>query len=449
MNNDETLFLNNQQCGEFIKEICSALNLYFVIKKSNKYLPVSEAYVSNRDLLNDVLLERIFVNTESNKTFLCDLSVYTKNRNFRLYLSSKTAKKIPLIIANENQFVFKTQLTKLEREIYKIRNLKFDSDYEKFQATLICPYYDIRKTKTHLTFNQKGDVLQIKEQSSKSASSNNISSRRFEEGSINTDYPTLDRFVLSNVNKQGSKGRIRRWMLYQQSEMIIYDIDGNRYCHNINREHKSNHVYYVVDLKFKIMFQKCFDPDCFYYRSPGIDIPDDVNPFVENVIPKSESNLEALKTGNKNCTLKRPKVSENMSASFEEEYNINEKELEDIFNEEFDIRSAKKEKLKFTDLDDHKNINDNSLHIEQNIEDLFEEEFDILQNEKSETSQNVSDFKKILSPDNIKLEKCHSINKESGNKVPNLEDDLIGELFDDEFEIDQSAGTFNSSVDLF
>ena len=31
--------------------------------------------------------------------------VYTKNRNFRLFLSSKLRKKVPLVIAKENQFL--------------------------------------------------------------------------------------------------------------------------------------------------------------------------------------------------------------------------------------------------------------------------------------------------------------------------------------------------------
>ena len=34
-----------------------------------------------------------------------------------------------------------------------------------------------------------------------------------------------------------------------KSEFICYVIGGNRYCGNINREHKSNSIYLVADLK--------------------------------------------------------------------------------------------------------------------------------------------------------------------------------------------------------
>lgn len=37
--------------------------------------------------------------------FLANAGVYTKNRNFRLYLSSKFGKKNPLLVAAENEFV--------------------------------------------------------------------------------------------------------------------------------------------------------------------------------------------------------------------------------------------------------------------------------------------------------------------------------------------------------
>ena len=77
-------------------------------------------------------------------------------------------------------------------------------------------------------------------------------------------------------------GFIRRWMFYKHSQIIIYDIDNNRWCGNIQRQHKSNHVYFVADLKFHVLYQKCHDPDCENYKSPGIHIPDVVNPMVDN-----------------------------------------------------------------------------------------------------------------------------------------------------------------------
>ena len=89
---------------------------------------------------------------ENCENFLCDLSVYTKNRNFRLYHSSKVSKLIPLEIAAENEFVFKRKLTSIEKEVYKIRNQVFDADYEMFSDTLVCPYVESKEHQKLLTF---------------------------------------------------------------------------------------------------------------------------------------------------------------------------------------------------------------------------------------------------------------------------------------------------------
>ncbi|KAJ3054490.1 hypothetical protein HK097_001671, partial [Rhizophlyctis rosea] len=55
----------------------------------------------------------------------------------------------------------------------------------------------------------------------------------------------------------------------------------DRFCSNIGRQHKSNGVYYVVDLKTGVFNQRhvCYDPDCRHFRSPDICIPLHLNPF--------------------------------------------------------------------------------------------------------------------------------------------------------------------------
>ena len=36
----------------------------------------------------------------------------------------------------------------------------------------------------------------------------------------------------------------------------------SRYCERIGREHKSNHVFFTVDLSKKVIYQQCFDEEC-------------------------------------------------------------------------------------------------------------------------------------------------------------------------------------------
>jgi hypothetical protein len=51
------------------------------------------------------------------------------------------------------------------------------------------------------------------------------------------------------------------------------DVGPDRYCENIGREHKSNNVMFVVDLKQRFFYQKCFDPDCRHFRSNARPVP--------------------------------------------------------------------------------------------------------------------------------------------------------------------------------
>lgn len=71
--------------------------------------------------------------------------------------------------------------------------------------------------------------------------------------------------------------------------MIIYDIGDNRWCGNIKRQHKSNHIYYIADLKFSHIYQKCHDFECTHYRSPETPIPSEINPILEKTTGVNES----------------------------------------------------------------------------------------------------------------------------------------------------------------
>jgi len=68
------------------------------------------------------------------------------------------------------------------------------------------------------------------------------------------------------------------------AQTLIYHIGGNRYCHNIGRQHKSNHVSYLVDLKWGLLVQKCLDPDCQKLESKAdpVPLPKEINPLVKN-----------------------------------------------------------------------------------------------------------------------------------------------------------------------
>ncbi|NWS66375.1 PRIPO protein, partial [Crotophaga sulcirostris] len=159
---------------------------------------------------------------EGDKQLFVDLGVYTKNRNFRMYKSSKAGKNVILKIAEDNQFVPGCE-----------ENVSLEEAY--FLSSLIC---NIRYVYV--------------------ASSQTDSMEGFQE----SPYPEIDYFVRSLVNKDGVQGGIRRWNYFSADEILVYDISGYRWCENIGRAHKSNNIMILVDLKKEVWYQKCHDPVC-------------------------------------------------------------------------------------------------------------------------------------------------------------------------------------------
>ncbi|NXO77449.1 PRIPO protein, partial [Sitta europaea] len=176
---------------------------------------------------------------EGNKQLFVDLGVYTKNRNFRMYKSSKAGKNVILKIAEDNKFIPNCE-----------KDVSLEEAY--FLSSLIC---NIRVLGFGLT-----DAM---------------------EGYQGSPYPEIDNFVRSLVNKDGLQGGIRQWSYFSLKEVLIYDISGYRWCENIGRAHKSNNIMILVDLKNEVWYQKCHDPVCreqnFKSQSfplpPGICLP--------------------------------------------------------------------------------------------------------------------------------------------------------------------------------
>lgn len=67
-----------------------------------------------------------------NELLFFDVGVYTKNRNFRLFLSSKLGKVNPLVLAKDNQFHV--------NDVHLARNKlrKVNADENLFLSSLVC-----------------------------------------------------------------------------------------------------------------------------------------------------------------------------------------------------------------------------------------------------------------------------------------------------------------------
>ncbi|NXU36587.1 PRIPO protein, partial [Drymodes brunneopygia] len=185
--------------------------------------------------------KQLFVDLGKYKNICFPVGVYTKNRNFRMYKSSKAGKNVILKIAEDNKFIPNCE-----------KDLSMEEAY--FLSSLIC---NIRCV--FVAFGLTDPM----------------------EGYQGSPYPEIDHFVRSLVNKDGLQGGIRQWSYFSLKELLIYDISGYRWCENIGRAHKSNNIMIVVDLKNEVWYQKCHDPVCreqnFKSQSfplpPGICLP--------------------------------------------------------------------------------------------------------------------------------------------------------------------------------
>nr|XP_028704748.1 DNA-directed primase/polymerase protein isoform X2 [Macaca mulatta] len=196
--------------------------------------------------------------------------VYTRNRNFRLYKSSKIGKRVALEVTEDNTF-------------FPIPSKDVSDEYQYFLSSLVSNVSlntnltEVEGSSTeysHLVFcvfqvsTRFSDTLRIltcdpSQNKQKGVGYfNSIGTSETIEGFQCSPYPEVDHFVLSLVNKDGIKGGIRRWNYFFPEELLVYDICKYRWCENIGRAHKSNNIMILVDLKNEVWYQKCHDPVC-------------------------------------------------------------------------------------------------------------------------------------------------------------------------------------------
>lgn len=184
----------------------------------------------------------IVKNDMGEKRLFVDLGVYTRNRNFRLYKSSKLGKYVALEVAEDNKFSPIQSKNISKENQYFLSSLVSNVRFSDALRILTC---DIPQSKQRVQcFSRTSTSVETI------------------EGFQCSPYPEIDQFVLSLVNKNGIKGGIRRWNYFFPEELLVYDICKYRWCENIGRAHRSNNIMILVDLKNEVWYQKCHDPVC-------------------------------------------------------------------------------------------------------------------------------------------------------------------------------------------
>ncbi|KAL4375601.1 hypothetical protein AHAS_Ahas05G0298100 [Arachis hypogaea] len=264
-------FKDNSHAGAFVSEICSRIQNARETDKSFEKLFIMKDSSCNGST------SHLFVDT----------AVYTRNRCFRLFLSSKAGKNSILLPTGR----FKCKNLD-EEEVFKASLIcNMDVDCEKL---LVCkPYLDCVKTlhfDTELNCNS-GTSCQIPSEFTLNTCSSEVSTTYFVG---NSPFPFLDKFILSVASVGNIPGKIHSWYLFSEFGLMVYSMTKNRYCERIGRHHKSNNVIYVVDLRRAVYYQKCHDPDCRGYRSPLRQIP--VHVFANSSVVRGSEILDDEQT---------------------------------------------------------------------------------------------------------------------------------------------------------
>lgn len=210
---------------------------------------------------------------------LVDLGVYTRNRNFRLYRSSKLGKSIELVPAPGACHPLCVKAAADDGS-----GLGGLVDVELLLASLVC----------NVSFENSTEPMAYPSDVLKSECSGGFGLSRAIDPSNSGDtgvraaatvsgqraspFSELDRFIIEVASVGGVQAGIRRWVRFAGSGaaelgVLTYDILHNRYCHRIERPHRSNGVLYVVNLDAGVYYQKCHDPDCRAARYMSNEIP--------------------------------------------------------------------------------------------------------------------------------------------------------------------------------
>ncbi|XP_078799599.1 DNA-directed primase/polymerase protein-like [Oryzias latipes] len=215
--------------------------------------------IKRRKALERDLSFLLIKNKEGKDGLFVDLGVYTKNRNFRLYKSSKVGKNAAFTVAEDNKFI-----PQPEKGI--------SAEQSIFLASLVC---NLSFTgQTILTWNVPETSDTKISRSSCQQGSDSVPGP-FSGCSV-SPYPEVDTFVLNVVKKESIQGSIRRWNYFAAEQLLVYDIAKYRWCENVGRFHKSNNIMIVVDLKEEVWYQKCHDPDCRNFRSSSYPLPQEI-----------------------------------------------------------------------------------------------------------------------------------------------------------------------------
>lgn len=215
----------------------------------------------------------------------CDMQVYTKNRNFRMFMNTKYGKQRDFVVSQIDRYIHTHQLSTNKEIFHHALVCLFDTT----QMKLICEQHlPTNTTKLCTQFNN----LNINSMAKVTETDLNVIFN------APTPFTDLDEFISAKIAPQG--GKVAKVSHKRQSKILFYYFHNYRYCKNRGRSHKSQNVYFYIDLSKCAFAQKCFDiVDCYGYISEFEAIPQIVTERTLQILQSTIDNPFFLKNNKK------------------------------------------------------------------------------------------------------------------------------------------------------
>lgn len=217
---------------------------------------------------------------------IIDMAVYTNNRCLRLVLSAKFAElgKRHLLSFDSNS---ETVRTRSEVDLQDFVNSLASTAYSKSSNSSL---KKINVSSHHLNTSLQIPVKKsFRKRTEKRLNASKVQNRhsgKVSHWKLKSTNPivkrVIDFFKLTVLPKwplplfPGQHERVSKAYLSKVTECfdregnlhkLLLNVGGNRFCYNIKRQHKSNHIYFVVDIAEGSYYQRCHDITCRRFMS--------------------------------------------------------------------------------------------------------------------------------------------------------------------------------------
>ena len=218
----KVIFVTNQAIKIFMKKLVSSLS-----SQENELLQVKSK--------------------SGERTLFLDSSVYSKNRNFRIFLSSKFGDRRPLVLSNADTSSL---------DLLKKYSSSAEVDKIIFRRSIITNVDEEAKSVLGANQTEAEDTLETSSRIECSDLQPKSLDAAVELNPEEQEFQKVYDFVQSLVQP----GKIRKCL--SNDKMVRFEISGFKYCHQADREHSSNHIFFVYFKSSRLLEQSCYSDKC-------------------------------------------------------------------------------------------------------------------------------------------------------------------------------------------